>query len=125
MFTFNRISLAPGTSVHDQRVPATAIIGEGDELGKTINYRQTFCTYSAVASNGPFLRVVRGLRSYNITGISDALRRENGLREAFQGLKMRIPACLDPWGGRRGSKRQNRSLEGLMGDRNKAFIPLS
>ena len=62
------------------------------------------CTVSDVPPKLPFLRVVRGLRSYNITCISDALRRENGLREAFQGLKMRIPACLDPWGGRRGSK---------------------
>ena len=83
------------------------------------------CTVSDVPPKLPFLRVVRALRRYNITYTSDALRRENGLREAFQGLKMRIPACLDPWGGRRGPKGTNRSLEGLMGDRNKAFIPLS
>ena len=35
------------------------------------------CTVSDVPPKLPFLRVVRGLRSYNITGISDALRREN------------------------------------------------
>ena len=62
------------------------------------------CTVSDVPPKLPFLHVVIALQSYNVTCISTALRRENGLREAFQGLKMRISACLDPWGGRRGSK---------------------